>query len=267
MSAFAGAVAAWVGTGDDALARVMETLAGDFDAGRAELWMWDETPGSCYLTHAAGIQAAHHLDYAPADSGAIGKIAYNRQAVENASLASFGGDDQDFARHSGLSRISGYPLLAGDKMTGVLAMYTDAEIPEETLSWWRLFAGMIAAKLAQILIGQEKDKQISQLSALFEATRLLNSTLDLVQLLELILRIARTEAKADRATVFLMDLRRNELWSIVASGLDHQEIRVPLGKGVAGRVATTGETVNAEDAYALEDFNPSFDQKFHYRTQ
>ena len=45
------------------------------------------------------------------------------------------------------------------------------------------------------------------------------------------------------AGLLLVDSRHQELWSIVASGLDHQEIRVPLGKGVAGRVAQTGETV------------------------
>ena len=53
----------------------------------------------------------------------------------------------------------------------------------------------------------------------------------------------------------------------MASGLDHQEIRVPFGRGVAGRVAETGEPVNVEDAYSLEFFDRSFDQKFGYRTK
>ncbi len=110
-------------------------------------------------------------------------------------------------------------------------------------------------------------KQVTQLSLLFEATRLLNSTLDLAELLELILQIARTQVHADRGTVFMADAKRKELWSIVASGLDHQEIRLPFGNGVAGRVAVTGETVNTADAYALEFFAPSFDQKFGYRTR
>jgi len=70
-------------------------------------------------------------------------------------------------------------------------------------------------------------------------------------LLELILKIARTEVKADRGTVFMVDRKNEELWSIVASGLDHREIRVPFGKGVAGRVAGTGEIINVDDAYTL----------------
>jgi sigma-B regulation protein RsbU (phosphoserine phosphatase) len=118
-----------------------------------------------------------------------------------------------------------------------------------------------------VLATQEKDKRINQLSLLFEATRLLNSTLDLAELLELILKIARTEVKAERGTVFLADKKRQELWSIAASGLDHQEIRIPFGKGIAGHVAVTGELINTEDAYKLELFDPSFDQRLNYRTK
>ena len=85
------------------------------------------------------------------------------------------------------------------------------------------------------MAAQEQQKQITQLSLLFEATRLLNSTLDLAELLELILKIASQEVQAERGSVFLVDAANKQLWSIVASGLDHQEIRVPFGKGVAGR--------------------------------
>ena len=77
---------------------------------------------------------------------------------------------------------------------------------------------MSAAKLNNVLATQEKDKRINELSLLFEATRMLNSTLDLPELLELILKIARTEVKAERGTVFLADNKRKELWSIAASG-------------------------------------------------
>lgn len=113
----------------------------------------------------------------------------------------------------------------------------------------------------------EQRKLVKQLSLLFEATRLLNSTLDLAELLELILKIASGEANAERGSVFLVDHKHQQLWSIVASGLDHQEIRVPIGIGVAGRVAASGDPVNVEDAYQLEYFDGSFDQKFGYRTR
>ena len=173
----------------------------------------------------------------------------------------------EFSRQTGLTHISGYPLLAAGQLAGVLAIYTAGEAPEDLLLWWRLYSEMSAAKLNNVLATQEKDKRINQLSLLFEATRLLNSTLDLAELLELILKIARTEVKAERGTVFLVDGKRKELWSIAASGLDHQEIRIPFGKGIAGQVAVSGELVNTEDAYTLASFDPSFDQRLNYRTK
>ncbi len=113
----------------------------------------------------------------------------------------------------------------------------------------------------------QDQKTIKQLSALFEATRLLNSTLDLAELLDLILRIAREEVNADRGSVFLVDKDHREIWSIVATGLEKHEIRLPFGTGVAGTVAQSGTPINIEDAYKLPYFDPSTDQKTGYRTR
>jgi GAF domain-containing protein len=229
VNAFASAVAALSRAGEDITARVLEMLVSDFDAARAELWLWDASSGSCYLTHAQGTAATHRLDYAAAGAGAVGKIAHNKTTIENIVLSTFGGDDLEFSRQTGLTHISGYPLLAAGQLAGVLAIYTISEAPEDLLLWWRLYSEMSAAKLNNVLATQEKDKRINQLSLLFEATRMLNSTLDLPELLELILKIARTEVKAERGTVFPADNKRKELWSISASGLDHQEFRIPFG--------------------------------------
>jgi len=267
VNAFAAAVAALSRAGEDIANRILQTLVRDFDVCRAELWLWDGSSGSCYLTHAAGQEAAHRKDYAEAGTGAIGKLARNKTHIENIVLSTFGGDDQEFARRTGLTHISGYPMLAGDQITGVLALYNPSEAREDLLLWWRLYSEMSAARLNSVLTSQQKDKRINQLSLLFEAARILNSTLDLAELLELILKIARGEVKADRGTVFLVDPRRQELWSIAASGLDHQEIRIPFGKGVAGKVAITGQVVNTDDAYSLDCFDPEFDQKLNYRTK
>jgi sigma-B regulation protein RsbU (phosphoserine phosphatase) len=267
VNAFAGAMAMFTRAGEEAVASITEILAADFDAERAELWLWDETSNSCYLTHASGMEGRHRLEYAPASTGAIGMAAVSRVIAENVALSSFGGDDLGFSLESGLTHLTSYPLLASGHFLGILAVYGRTLVSRDTLLWWQLYSELSAVQLNNALAAREKDRQITKLSLLFEATRLLNSTLDLSELLELILRIARTEVKAERASVFLVDHKRNELWSIVASGLDHQEIRIPLGTGVAGRVAGTGEVINVEDAYSLAFFDSSFDQKFGYQTR
>jgi phosphoserine phosphatase RsbU/P len=267
VNAFASAVAVLSRAGEDLTTRALEMLVQDFDAVRAELWLWDSSSGSCYLTQSAGEEGAHHRDYVEAGAGSVGKLAQNKTSIENIVLSTFGGYDLEYSRRTGLTHISGYPLLSGEQLVGVLVLYNRGEVPEDLLLWWRLYAEMSASKLSSVLTTQEKDKRINQLSLLFEATRMLNSTLDLAELLELILKIARTEVKADRGTVFLVDSKRNELWSIAASGLDHQEIRMAIGNGVAGRVAATGEAINTDDAYTLDFFDPAFDQRLNYKTR
>lgn len=252
---------------EEILQYISEFLVLEFQADRAELWLWDETSNSLYLIYGSGRPAQHRRDYVPAGEGAHGKAAEARKAIENIPLASFGGEDQELARRNQLHFISCYPLVSQGNLQGLLAVYSESSMVEPVPALWRAYAEMCAIKVADVLDSREKQKQITQLSLLFEATRLLNSTLDLAELLELILKIARQEVKADRGSVFLVDNRQKELWSIVAFGLDHQEIRMPWGHGIAGRIAETGETINVENAYQLPYFESSFDQRFNYHTR
>ncbi|CUS96026.1 Signal transduction histidine kinase, partial [Candidatus Kryptonium thompsonii] len=72
---------------------------------------------------------------------------------------------------------------------------------------------------------------------------------------------------ADRGTVYLVDELKGEIWSKVLEGNELTEIRLPIGKGIAGYVAQTGETVNIKDAYQDPRFNPEIDLKTGYKTR
>ncbi|MGH9803638.1 MAG: PP2C family protein-serine/threonine phosphatase, partial [Candidatus Acidiferrales bacterium] len=113
---------------------------------------------------------------------------------------------------------------------------------------------------------EQQQQTIDRLSFLVEANKTLNSTLDLPELIGIILNLATRNTGADRGTVFLVDREAKELWSLVAQGLEQREIRLPMGKGIAGAVAETGEEVNLPDAYADARFDREFDQRFGYRT-
>ena len=74
---------------------------------------------------------------------------------------------------------------------------------------------------------------------------------------------------AERATLFLVDRERGQLWSKVAQGDGRRalEIRMPVTAGIAGHVATTGEVLNVPDAYTAPWFNPQVDHDTGYRTR
>ncbi len=74
---------------------------------------------------------------------------------------------------------------------------------------------------------------------------------------------------ADRASLFLLDESRGELWSKAARGASGEplEIRIPRDAGIAGTVATSGETINLPDVHADPRWNPSADRESGYETK
>jgi putative ABC transport system ATP-binding protein len=67
---------------------------------------------------------------------------------------------------------------------------------------------------------------------------------------------------AERATVYLVDREHSRLVSKIAhhTGPAPLEIRLPIGTGIAGKVAETGVSLNIADAYKHQAFNPDFDE-------
>jgi signal transduction histidine kinase/CRP-like cAMP-binding protein len=109
--------------------------------------------------------------------------------------------------------------------------------------------------------------QLEKMHKIIEATKIVNSSIDVDTLLELILQTATTVVSADRGTLYLIDNAKEELWSKTLQGSEHVEIRMPLRKGIAGYVGATGETINIPDAYADSRFNPEIDRATGYRTK
>jgi len=114
---------------------------------------------------------------------------------------------------------------------------------------------------------KEVTEQINKLNYLIEITKRVNSTIDIDELLKIILEIALEITNADRGTVYLVDEMSGEIWSKVLQGDEIREIRLKIGQGIAGYVAQTGEVINLVDAYQDPRFNPEIDRKTGYRTK
>lgn len=71
---------------------------------------------------------------------------------------------------------------------------------------------------------------------------------------------------AERCTVYAVDRERGQIVAKIAQRTAI-EIRLPLGVGIAGTVAQTGETINVPDAYADPRFDRNVDVRSGFRTQ
>ena len=73
---------------------------------------------------------------------------------------------------------------------------------------------------------------------------------------------------AERASMMLVDEARRELVLRVSQDLEPgSEVRIPIGTGIAGAVAESGESIRIDDAYADPRFNPEIDRQTGFRTR
>lgn len=105
------------------------------------------------------------------------------------------------------------------------------------------------------------------LSNLLGVSRMMVAQSNLGQLLDVILTEATRLMSAERSSLFLLDEKTNQLRSFIAQLVTTTEIRLPVGKGIAGTVAKTGRSINLRDAYESELFDRSWDHKTGFRTR
>ncbi len=115
-------------------------------------------------------------------------------------------------------------------------------------------------------VGMEQNQLGEKLPSILKVCQQMNSERDLGALLDLIAREATRLLQADRASLFLLDREKNELWSKVALGSE-EILRFDARLGIAGAVALTGQTINVEDAHQDPHFYPKIDVLTGYRTR
>ncbi len=117
---------------------------------------------------------------------------------------------------------------------------------------------------------KEKEEEISKMSALMEASIVINSTRNLQQLLRIIMQSAERVMQAEASSVFLIDSEKNELYFEVATGpkeKEVKEIRLKMGEGIAGYVAYTGESLLVPDVSKDPRFARRVDEQTHFITR
>src|SRR3954447_7631367 len=109
-------------------------------------------------------------------------------------------------------------------VTGQLPLY-HAPVHPPPMSWCSTSTG------GSCMQQQEESRQTRNLSTLLEVSNALASQVRLDELLATIISKTAGVLDAERATLFLYDPERDELWSKTADLLEIKEIRFPVGRG------------------------------------
>ncbi|HEY9599296.1 MAG TPA: GAF domain-containing protein, partial [Cyanophyceae cyanobacterium] len=124
------------------------------------------------------------------------------------------------------------------------------------------------AEFLNILADLERKLLVAQLTNVAEGTY---SEQFLYEVLRKITLQIGDLLNADRATIFLLNEEKTELWSIVAEneGGEFLDIQVRLGEGLAGQVAQTKTIINIpKNVYqdSRSSLVKAYDKKYTYRT-
>ena len=90
---------------------------------------------------------------------------------------------------------------------------------------------------------------------------------DLYSLLDFIHNQSKEIINAERCTIFIYDRKKNELWNLVSTNLEVKEFRLPIDRGIAGYVASSGKSLMVNSVRNCPLFDDSWDKKTGYETK
>jgi PAS domain S-box-containing protein len=154
------------------LQRCVEAVVTLLEAAFARVWTHDPEADELVLRASAGMYT--HLDGAHSRVRVgelkIGRIAASRRPhLTNRVVGDPQVGDQAWARREGMVAFAGYPLVAGDELVGVLALFARDELAQSTLD-------ALAAVADTIAIGIQQARRDEQVRSLLELEQLARAT-------------------------------------------------------------------------------------------
>jgi HD-GYP domain-containing protein (c-di-GMP phosphodiesterase class II)/putative methionine-R-sulfoxide reductase with GAF domain/HAMP domain-containing protein len=144
---------------------------------------------------------------------------------------------------AGVQAMIGLPLLASESVIGTLFVrYADRHVfSEDEVRALTTFANTAATALERARLLEETERRLEEVGALYDLSSVLRGSMTLQEMLPLVLQKAATMARADAASLSLVE--GDEVVCHAAEGFSEDVVgrRVPLGEGIIGEVAASGE--------------------------
>ncbi|MBN2383786.1 SpoIIE family protein phosphatase [bacterium] len=105
---------------------------------------------------------------------------------------------------------------------------------------------------SRLILDLAKSEKLS--TTLVDASKMLNSTLDLNELLKIIIELATRNLDAAKSTLYLLDIDKEIMRAQTIEGGQITESHHPLDRGVAGEVVSKGQIINLKDQASVQSF-------------
>ena len=247
----------------DALLERTRTL---LDVDTCAILLLDEEKNELVARAAVGIEEElEHGMRVPLGRGFAGRVAAERRPVVLRDV-----DHSDvlnpLLREKGIKSMLGVPLLVHGDVVGVLHVGSldERDFAPNELELLQLAGDRAAIAIEHARVFEAERSARTKLERVQAVTDLALAHLELDELLPVLLTRIRDVLGADTCAVLLLDEERGELVPRAALGIEEeveQGVRIPLGKGFAGRIAASGRPVILDNLAEAEIVNPILREK------
>jgi signal transduction histidine kinase len=169
-------------------------------------------------------------------------------------------------RQKGIKSMLGVPLLVGGDVIGVLHVGTlvHHSFTDDDVELLQLAADRAALSIEHARAFEAERRARERLEGVQAVTDAALAHLELDALLAVLLPRIRSILRADTCAALLLDVNSQELVAKAAVGIEEeveQGVRIPVGRGFAGRVAADRRPVVLDDVDHADVLNPILRQK------
>ena len=251
---------------DALLAELLTRIAAILDADTCAILLLDEERNELVARAAVGIEEEVEQGVRiPMGRGFAGRVAAERRPVMLPDV-----DHADvlnpILRQKGIKSLLGVALVAREVVVGVLHVgsLVPREFRPDDVELLQLVADRAALAIEHARLYEAERAAKARLERLQAVTDVALAHLELDELLAELLPRITAILDADTCAILLLDEERNELVARAAVGIEEeveQGVRIPMGRGFAGRVAAERRPVVLPDVGKAEIWNPILREK------
>ena len=251
---------------EELLGALLERTRRLLDADTCAILLLDEESNELVARAAVGIEEeVEHGVRVPVGKGFAGRVAATQQPVILRDV-----DHADvlnpILREKGIKSLLGVPLVVQGSVVGVLHVGSleARDFAPNELELLQLAADRAAIAIEHARLFEAERAARKKLEGVQAVTDIALAHLELDDLLPVLLPRIRDILATDTCAVLLLDETHGELVPRAALGLEEEVergIRIPVGKGFAGRIAATGRPVILDDVAVADVVNPVLREK------
>jgi sigma-B regulation protein RsbU (phosphoserine phosphatase) len=240
---------------DELLDVILNLATQTMEAQASSLLLIDEKKRKVELYVSSGGKARRERLELGRGEGIVGWVAEHGQAVISNQVKEDPRYSPELEKQIGFSinSLICVPLLIKGRLIGAVSALNKLHgknFDQEDLEIFSSLADQIAVALDNSYLFRKAKKKTLEMETLLEVEKSLSSSLNLNELLELILDSLLKVVKYDAVAIFLIDRRKQEIEHIKARGFDpalEPDLQLRIGQGMAGWAAKTQKSLIVPD--------------------